>query len=67
MKTENDWEIDKYRDSLMSFTTLKPVHPDKGGASKQFQCVRCERIITMYTVMQNCNYDYCPWCGREIL
>lgn len=67
MKTENDWEIDKYRDSLMHFTTLKPINPDKDGASKQFQCVRCERIITMYTVMQSCNYDYCPWCGREIL
>lgn len=64
---KSDWMSDKYKDTLESFTTVKPVHPDIDGSSKQFQCVRCERIITMYTIMKTCNYSYCPWCGREIL
>ena len=67
MNIGSDWMSDKYKDTLENLTTVKPVHPESDGSSKQFQCVRCERIITMYTVMKRCIYDYCPWCGREIM
>lgn len=63
----SDWMCDKYKDVLEGITTLKPFLPDKSGYTKRFQCVKCEQVISLPYEDQECNYLYCPYCGREIV
>lgn len=64
---KSDYMSEKYRDVLKDITGAKPYKPDELGYSYQFQCIRCERIITLTYPKRDCDYNYCPWCGREII
>lgn len=43
---------------------LKPVDTDSRGYTDAFECTGCGAQIHLYTVMRECDYEFCPYCGK---
>lgn len=50
---------------LNDTTEWDPVDPDRRGYSNVFECNECGgRVYYTYWV-EECDYNFCPWCGRR--
>lgn len=50
---------------LNDTTEWNPVDPDRRGYSNVFECNECGgRVYYTYWV-EECDYNFCPWCGRR--
>ena len=44
---------------------FNPVNVDCRGYTDTFRCSKCGCDITTSYVMQELDYDFCPWCGGK--
>lgn len=40
--------------------------PDIRGYTNEFMCSNCGAIIRIATYEKECDYPYCPFCGKEM-
>lgn len=50
---------------LASTTRWNPVNPDRCMSSDKFECDECKGIVRFAIYQDECDYDFCPWCGRR--
>ena len=50
---------------LNDTTEWNPVNPDRGMNANAFECNKCKRLVHFGSFVRECDYDFCPWCGRR--
>lgn len=53
------------RELLNDTTEWNPINPDRRMTANAFECNKCKRNVYFGTYQRECDYDYCPWCGRR--
>ena len=44
---------------------LIPVEPDCRSYTDRFECTGCGCIVHIGTYEQECDYEFCPYCGKQ--
>ena len=50
---------------LNDTTEWNPIAPDSRGRANAFECNECKRLVYFGSFVAECDYDFCPWCGRR--
>lgn len=48
-------------------TRFLPVEPDEKGYTNIFKCSCCKRKVAVTPPKRTLDYEYCPYCKREVL
>lgn len=44
---------------------LIPVEPDCRSYTDRFECTGCGCIVHIGTYEKECDYEFCPYCGKQ--
>lgn len=64
-RREAEQKLKSIQKSTAERVRLNPVEPDCRGYTDRFECTGCGCIVHIGTYEKECDYDFCPYCGKQ--
>lgn len=67
-----EYEMNGYAASALEMirdkepVSLFPIEPDSRGYTDAFRCSACKCNVYMRNYSKECEFEYCPHCGRRV-
>ena len=45
---------------------LQPITTDNRGFTTEFECTNCNRVINIGLPDKDLDFNFCPYCGKEV-